>query len=117
MAGSIADFIYQAGNGEDYWMRTDKSNSILMGNQPVQTTARPGVPRSIEMRYAVYQSIDNKVTRKIPIGSRTANITNLPQSFSDAVINANGSGAVYLRRFVAEEFALPNTVDTGLTAN
>lgn len=117
MAGSIADFIYQAGNGEDYWMRTDKSNSVLMSNQPVTNTNRPGVPNSIEMRYAVYQSADGRVTRKIPIGSRTATVGGLPQSFTDALINANGAGPVFLKRFVPEKQRLPNLVDTGLAVN
>ena len=117
MAGSIADFVYEAGNGENYWMRMDKSNAALVGNTAIGGTTRPGVPRSITMRYAVYQSVDGKVTRRINVGSRSATTAQLPQSITDVVINANGSGACFLRRFVAEQNTLPNSADTAVTQN
>lgn len=115
MSGSIHYFDYKSDAGTDYFVRMDKSNGLVVGNVQLASNTRPGVPRNIEPRYAIYRSLDRKVTRKIIIGSNAANVVStLPQTFSDPAISATGSSPVYLSAFVPERTKLASVVDTGL---
>lgn len=115
MAGSIHFFQYTADNGQTYHVRMDKSNGLVVGNPQLSNNTFTGVPRNITPRFAFYKSVDGKVTRRVVISSNAANIVaTLPQSFTDPVISANGSGAVFLSAFSPERTKLPQTTDTGL---
>lgn len=115
MSGSIHNFIYQAGNGQDYAVRMDKSNGLIVGNAQLGNEL-PGLPANIQPRYALYQSADGKVSRKIIVCSRAPNVLgNLPQSFTDPYINATGSSPVFLKFFSNEKVSIYSTTDTGLT--
>ena len=116
MSGSIFDFNYKTDAGQDCFVRMDKSNALIVSNTANNSATVPGVPANVTPRFATYRSLDNKVTRKIIVGSNTTNVVaNLPASFSDAYIAATGSNPVFLASFSPERRRLPQITDTGLT--
>lgn len=118
MAGSLKDFVYTTADGRNFAVNMDESNGEAVGNADM-TTAQDGtldrLPRNITPRYAIYRSLDGKVSRRVTICSNTATIATLPVSFDVSSIDGNPAVAVILTSLNGEVARrIPTGRDTGL---
>lgn len=117
MAGSIKWFEYETDTGAMFAVSMDESNGEAVGNADytVSSTAQFKLPSNIIARYARYTSDEGTTTRKIPVGSPSATVATLPDSFT-AQVSGNATGVlVKLREFVGERVTMiPMAADTGL---
>lgn len=72
MVGSIDTLLYTDDNGDDYVIRTDKSNAVLVNGSgnirfPDPLAPSPALPKRFEVRYLLYRDRTGKHQRKIPI--------------------------------------------------
>lgn len=118
MAGSLKDFKYTTGDGRNFAVKMDESNGEAVGNADMLLADEGDLdrlPRNIEPRYAIYRSLDGRVTRKVIITNPAANITTLPTSFDVSSIDGNPAVAVILTSFKGEnQSRIPTARDTGL---
>lgn len=118
MTGSMKWFVYTSDEGTDFAAFLDESNteSVNGGTQDYPTGAATpvfAIPRNVKPRYAVYQSNDGAITRKVvcltptifgSVGSTVATITD----------SAYPTVTLTLRRTVGEKLRRPYGVDTGI---
>lgn len=117
MSGSLKWFQYTTADARNFAIFMDESNGEAVSNTDLATGDDgdlDALPRNVKPRFASYRSLDNKVQRKIPVTSNTANITTLPLTISIAAIDTNPAITVYLAGFTGEkQTRIPKAADSG----
>lgn len=117
MAGSIKWFEYTTDSGATFAISMDESNGEAVGNADYTTssTVTFKLPSNVKKRYARYTSDDGLHQRVVPVGSNTANVNTLPESFTAQAVGIADGVLVRLREYVGERISMiPQAADTGL---
>lgn len=118
MAGSMKWFKYTTDAGDVFGIWMDESNGELVNNDDFEAADDDNIiyamPRNVRPRSALYASNDGRVSRRIVITDKDADISTVTSSFVVPAADGNPGFTLQLRSFRGEEVRRLTSVDTGL---
>jgi len=119
MAGSMARYVYQSDDGEDYALKCDRSNANAVNSGLSLASAfLTGLPNNIKPRFVIYRSTNGKVSRKCYLMIPVQSILSLPATYAVAVAQTGATTVnVTLKRsfYSGEKYGfVPDATDTAL---